>query len=80
MSQARLVQDYVRAKWRYPGFPEGPLGFGRQLPAALKERIDELGLDDQLLLEVGPEQVMERLEELESRILQEDLSSSIRLR
>lgn len=80
MSHPRLVQDYVRAKWRDPREGFNPETIGRRLPAELKERIDELGLDDQLLLEVEPARVMERLEELETEILNEDLCNAVQPR
>jgi hypothetical protein len=67
-----MIQDYVRARWRRGGVTLSADELGRKLDPALRERIDLLGIDDEKLLGVKPEEVMSRLERLERDALRED--------
>jgi hypothetical protein len=67
-----MIQDYVRAKWGRAGITLSAEELGRQLDPALRKRIDLLGVDDEKLLAVKPEDVFRRMEELEHDALRED--------
>lgn len=71
----RLVQDYVRAKWRRPGTIGPADDVGQGLDPALRERIDLLGTDDERLLLVRPEEVIGCLTELEHEAWLEDVGA-----
>ena len=66
------IQDYIRAKWGRSGVTLSADELGRKLDPGLRERIDLLGIDDEKLLGVKPEEVMNRLEHLERDALRED--------
>ena len=66
------IQDYIRAKWGRAGATLSADELGRKLDPALRERIDRLGVDDEKLLGVKPEDVLSRIEELERDALRED--------
>lgn len=66
-----LIQEYVRAKWGR-GERTSADDLGRRLDPTLRERIDLLGVDDEKLLGIGPEEVLQRIQELEREALQED--------
>jgi hypothetical protein len=68
----RLVQEYVRAKWHRPGFRGSAQEAGERLDPQLRERVDLLGNDDELLLEVPAEDVLQRIDELETMAAAED--------
>ena len=72
MSEGRLVQDYVRARWRRPGVTKTAKELADQLDPQLRARVDLLGNDDELLLEVPPEDVLDRIAELEREAELED--------
>jgi hypothetical protein len=67
-----LIQDYVRAKWGRGGLTLSADELGRKLDPALRERVDLLGVDDEKLLGVKPEDVIRRIEALERDALRED--------
>ena len=67
-----LIQDYIRAKWGRTGVTLSADELGRAFDPALRERIDRLGVDDEKLLGVKPEDVLRRIEELERDALRED--------
>ncbi len=67
-----IIQDYVRAKCGRGGVTLSADELGRKLDPGLRERIDLLGIDDEKLLAVKPEDVMSRLEHLERDALRED--------
>jgi hypothetical protein len=67
-----MIQDYVRARLRRGGVTLSADELGRKLDPDLRERIDLLGIDDEKLLGVKPEEVMARLERLERDALRED--------
>ena len=67
-----MIQDYIRAKWGRAGIVLSAEELGRKLDPALRERIDLLGVDDEKLLGVKPEDVFNRIEELERDALRED--------
>jgi hypothetical protein len=67
-----MIQDYIRAKSRRGGIAESAEELGRKLESALRERIDLLGVDDEKLLVVKPEDVLGRIAELERDALRED--------
>ncbi|MFN7026101.1 MAG: hypothetical protein ACK4QP_16635 [Pseudorhizobium sp.] len=66
-----VVQNYIRRKL---GFKEHWSTEDRTtaLDDALRERIYLLGVDDKLLLDVEPQAVLERLQELEAEAVLED--------
>lgn len=68
----RVVQDYVRAKCGRPGAPLSVDQLGGKLDPQLRERIDRLGVDDEKLLGVRPEEVFHLIEQLEHDALRED--------
>lgn len=68
----RLVLDYVRAKWCRPGATRSAKEIAHELDPELRERVDLLGNDDELLLEVLPEEVLDRIDELEREAELED--------
>jgi hypothetical protein len=72
----QLVQDYVRAKWGRPGVTGSGQEPGRRLDPRLRERVDLLGNDDELLLEVPAEAVLQRIRELEMMAAAEDAGMS----
>ena len=67
-----VIQDYIRAKWGRAGAALSADELGRALDPALRKRIDLLGVDDEKLLGVRPEEVLRRIEELEREALHED--------
>jgi len=67
-----IIQDYVRAKWGRGGSALSADELGRKLDPALRERIDLLGVDDEKLLAVQPQDVIGRIEALEREALRED--------
>jgi hypothetical protein len=67
-----IIQDYVRAKWGRGDKTLTAEELGRKLDPALRERIDLLGVDDEKLLNVKPEDVIGRIEALERDALRED--------
>jgi hypothetical protein len=67
-----LIQDYVRAKWGRGDKTVTADELGRKLDPALRERIDLLGVDDEKLLAVQPQEVISRIEALERDALRED--------
>ena len=67
-----LIQDYVRAKWGRGGSTLTADELGRKLDPTLRERIDLLGVDDEKLLAVPPQDVISRIEGLERDALRED--------
>lgn len=67
-----MIQDYIRAKWGRGGSALPADELGRKLEPGLRERIDLLGVDDEKLLGVKPEDVFHRIDELERDALRED--------
>lgn len=67
-----IIQDYVRARLRRGGVTQSADELGSKLDPGLRERIDLLGIDDEKLLGVKPEEVISRLERLERDALHED--------
>jgi hypothetical protein len=67
-----IIQDYVRAKWGRGDKTLTADELGRKLDPALRERIDLLGVDDEKLLAVQPQDVISRIEALERDALRED--------
>jgi len=67
-----LIQDYIRAKWDRGGTALSADELGRKLDPILRERIDLLGVDDEKLLGIGPEDVLRRIQELERDAHRED--------
>ena len=67
-----IIQDYVRAKWGRGDKTSTADELGRKLDPALRERVDLLGVDDEKLLAVQPQDVIARIEALEREALQED--------
>jgi hypothetical protein len=67
-----MIQDYVRAKWGRGDMTVTADELGRKLDPALRERVDLLGVDDEKLLGVRPEEVIRRIESLEREALRED--------
>jgi hypothetical protein len=71
-SVGEVVQTYVRAKWKRPGTQMSAQESARHLDPDLRARIDLLGTDDERLLEVPPESVVAKIEELEQEAALED--------
>lgn len=67
-----LIQDYIRAKWGRGDRDVSADELGRRLEPSLRERIDLLGVDDEKLLGIGPQDVLRRIQELERDALRED--------
>ena len=67
-----MIQDYVRAKWGRGGLNLSSDELGRKLDPAMRDRVDLLGIDDEKLLGVAPEDVVSRIEKLERDALRED--------
>ena len=67
-----IIQDSVRAKWGRGNMTLTADELGRKLDPALRERIDLLGVDDEKLLAVKPQDVIGRIEALERDALRED--------
>ena len=67
-----IIQDYVRAKWGRGDMSLTADELGRKLDPALRERVDLLGVDDEKLLAVQPQDVIGRIEALERDALRED--------
>ena len=67
-----IIQDYVRAKWGRGDNTLTADELGRKLDPALRERVDLLGVDDEKLLGVQPQEVISRIEALERDALRED--------
>lgn len=66
------IQNYVRRKWRLGGQLTLEEAKNVELDEETKERVDALGVDDNLLLKVEPARVMGRLVELEADAILED--------
>ncbi|MEC5293349.1 hypothetical protein VSX64_24300 [Aurantimonas sp. C2-6-R+9] len=66
----KVVQNHVREKWSLP--PAWPEVAAEVIPDDLRKRISYLGIDDFRLLEVRPEQVPEKLRQLEEDSARED--------
>jgi hypothetical protein len=67
-----LIQNYIRAKWGRGEKDVSADELGRRMDPILRERIDLLGVDDEKLLGVGPQDVLRRIQELERDALRED--------
>ncbi|MGB3898037.1 MAG: hypothetical protein WA973_05725 [Mesorhizobium sp.] len=70
------VQNYVRRKWRYREKWTHIGAEKMQLGNDLVARIDLLGIDDKMLLDVQGDRVISRIGELERRLAEEDLGGT----
>jgi hypothetical protein len=70
------IQNYVRRKWRYRERWSDNRAQELQLDGDLAERIDLLGIDDKMLLEVEAERVISRIGEIERRLAEEDIGGA----
>ncbi|MEX0953623.1 MAG: hypothetical protein WDZ83_00245 [Rhizobiaceae bacterium] len=72
LALGEAIQNYIRRKWRLPERWSMADTDRMELPDMLRDRIDLLGIDDQLLLDVAPSHVLKQLETLERLTAEED--------
>jgi hypothetical protein len=68
---ARAIKAYIAAKWRRPDNHAEIEDAASHLPEALRERIDDLGLEDAQLLRVPDENILTALDRNVSTILRQ---------